>query len=99
MNGFAEELERDGRLIILKELSKQTDGRLNETMLMKVLDVFGIKRSRDWVRTQIRALAEVGAVTFTEVGSVMVPEITRAGIDHVDRRIVIEGVARPSPVH
>ena len=96
---YTEEIEHDGRLVILKELALQTDGRLNETALTRVLDVFGIKRSRDWVRTQIRAMAELGAVTFAEVGTVFVAEITRHGLDHVDRRIVIEGIAKPSPVH
>jgi hypothetical protein len=94
-----EAIEQDGRLIILKELGRQTDGRLNETLLTTVLDIYGITRSRDWVRTQIRALAELGAVTFTEQGTVFVAEITRKGIDHVDRRIVLEGVAKPSPVN
>lgn len=96
---YNEAIEQDGRLIMLKELARQVDGRLNETMLTKVLDAFGITRSRDWVRTQIRAMAELGAVTFTEAGTVFVAEITRRGVDHVERRVLIEGIARPSPVH
>ena len=96
---YNEAIEQDGRLIILKELAKQVDGRLNETLLTRVLDAFGITRSRDWVRTQIRAMAELGAVTFTETGTVFVAEITRRGVDHVERRVLIEGIARPSPVH
>ena len=96
---FDEQVQQDGRLVILKELARQTDGRLNESMLMRVLDAFGIRRSRDWARTQLRALEELGAVKLTEPGSVMVAEITRAGMDHVERRIVLEGVARPSPVN
>jgi len=96
---YNEAIEQDGRLVILKELARQVDGRLNETVLMRVLDAFGITRSREWVRTQIRAMDELGAVTFTEVGSVFVAEITRRGLDHAERRVVIEGIARPSPVH
>lgn len=90
-------VEEDARLTILKELARQTDGRLNETLITHVLNAFGHNRSRDWVRTQLNKMAELGAVTITEVGTVMIASITRAGLDHVQRRSVISGIARPSP--
>lgn len=90
-------LVADARLVILRALNERLDGRSNETVLTVVLDGFGHRRSREWVRTQLRALADVGAVTVTEAGSVLIAEITRAGVDHVERRGVIEGVAKPSP--
>ena len=90
-------LTEDARLVILKELVRQPDGALNETILVRVLDSFGHRRSRDWLRTQLRAMADVGAVTITQAGSVMIATITRAGQDHVERRTIIEGIARPSP--
>jgi hypothetical protein len=86
----------DGRLVILKELARQVDGRLNEVSLMHVLDDFAIKRSREWVRTQLRKLAELGAVRITEAGTVMIGAITTLGRNHVERREIIEGVTRPS---
>lgn len=89
-------IAENARLVILKELSRQPDGRLNDAMLEKVLDVFGIRRSRDWVRTQLRKLQELGAVHITEAGTVFVAAITRAGVDHVERRSFLEGVDRPS---
>ena len=45
----------------------------------------------------MRTLAELGAVTLREAGTVLIATITRAGIDHVERRGIIEGVLRPSP--
>lgn len=93
---YTDLLIADARLCILRELSDQVDGRLNEVGLMRVLDAFGIKRSRDWVRTQLRALDELGAVNLTEIGTVMVAALTKLGRAHVERRQVIEGVARPS---
>lgn len=98
MNDFNSFLTADARLIILRELARQNDGRLNETLLVATLDTFGHRRSRDWVRTQLRALADVGAIAVTEAGTVMIAEIRRAGLDHVERRSVLEGVAKPSPV-
>ena len=62
---FEDFMRRDARLIILKELAHQADGRLNETLLAAVLDSFGHHRSRDWVRTQLRAMDELGAVTLS----------------------------------
>jgi hypothetical protein len=90
-------MTEDARLVILKELARQPDGRLNEALLEKVLDVFGHRRSREWIRTQLNKLAELGAVVVLQAGTVLVASITRAGLDHVERRSVIEGVARPSP--
>jgi len=93
---FDEHLAHDARLVILKELARQRDGRLNESLIVKVLDLFGYRRSRDWVRTQLMAMAELGAVAVHEAGSVMVAQITRAGRDHLELRGEIAGIAAPT---
>ncbi|MCO5083070.1 MAG: hypothetical protein M9955_17225 [Rhizobiaceae bacterium] len=98
---YASFMEEDARLVILRELAKQFDGRLNETVLTTVLEAFGYRRSREWVRTQLRKLEELGAVSIRaidrpEADPILVATITRAGADHVERRSVIVGVARPS---
>lgn len=94
---YEEHLTHDARLVILKELAAQPGGRLNEVLLEKVLDVFGHRRSREWIRTQLHKLEELGALRISEVGTVLVAELMRAGLDHVERRSFIDGVARPSP--
>lgn len=88
-------IARDARLAILNELAKQVDGRLNDQAMTHVLDVIGVRRSRDWVRTQLRALAELDAVRLIDAGELLVAELTATGRDHVERRIIIEGVSRP----
>jgi hypothetical protein len=93
---YAEDLAADARLCILKELALQTNGRLNELALMRTLDTFGITRSRDWVRTQLRKMDELGAVNITEAGTVMVAALTKLGRAHIERREIVEGIARPS---
>jgi len=97
MAGYEEHITEDARLVILRSLVKQRDFTLNETILKAALDAFGHRRSREWLRTQIRKLEELEAVTVTEAGSVLVARITNAGIDHIELRGTIEGVARPSP--
>jgi hypothetical protein len=90
-------LAHDARLIVLKELSVQPSYALNETLLQAVLEQSGITRSRDWLREQLRWLAEVGAISVREVGNAKIAVLTEKGLDHVDYRIVLGGVKRPSP--
>lgn len=96
MKGYNEDMAEEGRLVILKELAIQTDGRLNEVSLTRVLDSFAFRRSREWTRTQMRKLAEVGAVRLSEAGTVLIAQITTLGRNHVERREIVDGILRPS---
>ena len=96
MSDFNSFLTEDARLVILKALAGESNNTLNETILTRVLETFGHNRSREWVRTQIAKLAELGAVKVTEAGSVLIASLTQAGLDHVQRRAFIDGVGRPS---
>lgn len=87
----------DARLVILKELVLQLDGRLNEANLEKVLDAFGYRRPRAWIKEQLREMERLGAIAVYEAGSVLVAEITRAGLEHVNLRAAIAGIALPTP--
>lgn len=97
MNDFADHVNKDARLVMLRALHAETDGTHNEILLQKILEAYGHRRSRDYVRTQIRKLEDLGAVSVIEAGTVLVASIRKAGIEHVERRAVIEGIARPSP--
>ena len=93
---FQEHMRDDARLRILQALRDQGDNRLGDAMLEHALDASGHRRSRDWIRTQLRAMAELGAVAIVTDGpSVLVVELTRAGHDHVTRRGTIEGIKCP----
>lgn len=89
-------LAEDARLVILKALAQEQNNTLNEAILTKVLETFGHTRSREWVRTQILKLQELGAVKTMEAGTVVIASLTQSGLDHVERRSVISGIARPS---
>ena len=91
-------IREHARLIILRDLAEQPDGRWNSEALREDLDGrWAINRPRDWVHGELQWLEMMGAVTLTKVASVLIGEITARGLDHVERRIVIEGVKRPSP--
>lgn len=93
---FSRHMQEDARLVILKELASQTNDTLSERILHVVIEAFGHNRSQDWLRTQLRAMADVGAIKITEQGTVLIATITAAGHDHLKRRVVIEGIARPT---
>lgn len=86
----------DARLMILRELASSSDGRSNDVVLMRVLDAYGVRRSRDWLRTQLRRLADLDALRVETIGSVAVATLRKAGRDHVEGRGLIEGVSRPA---
>jgi hypothetical protein len=91
-------IEQEARLVILRTLAEQPDQRLNSSLLQSDLaDRWAINRSRDWVHLQISALSELGGVTVLDMGSVRVASLTARGLDHVERRVVLPGVKRPSP--
>ncbi|KPN64268.1 hypothetical protein SAMN04488527_101271 [Aliiroseovarius crassostreae] len=96
-DGYSDHFNAEARLIILRALSEEKAGRLNSTMITKVLESFAINRSREYVHTQLRWLeTEAQAVILTEAGSVLVAELTQQGEDHLERRAKIEGISSPS---
>ncbi|WP_018701413.1 hypothetical protein [Amorphus coralli] len=90
-------MREEARLIILRLLNEQSNGKLASSMIQSTLDeMFGISRTREWVHQELRFLADVGAVRLTPATTIVIAEITRQGVDHVERRAVLEGVKRPS---
>lgn len=93
---FPEHMRNDARLRILQALRDQSANRLGDAMLEHHLDACGHQRSRDWIRTQLRVMADLGAVQIvTDTTAMMVVELTRSGLDHVTKRGTIEGIKRP----
>lgn len=98
MTMFSDATLKDARLRMMQGMALQSDHRLSDIMLGHVLDGWGHRRSRDYVRTQLRALEEIGALRLLGDGErVMIGELTQAGLDHVERRVILEGVKRPDP--
>ncbi len=93
---FDRGMREEARLIILRALEEQPDGRLNSELLRLALETYGISKSRDWVHDELNWLAGMSAVTIVTAGTVRVAQLTAKGADHVARRLVIEGVKRPS---
>lgn len=90
-------LVAEARLDILRELDRQPDRRLSEIMIAHSLYALGHNRSREWLRGQLRWLAEMSAVAIEEDGSVLIVSLCRTGEAHLAKRpgSRIEGVAQP----
>lgn len=92
-------IDFDARLFILKELVGQIDSHLNEISIRRVIDVkYGINRSREWIRTQLRKLEELGAIEISGGDEILIAHILPPGRNHVAERSVIDGVTRPSEI-
>ncbi len=96
MKDMAQLIREQARLVVLRALAGQVDERLNSDLLLPQLDLFGIRKDRAWLHDEMRWLADMGAVSLFEAGSILVATLTEKGRRHLDRHIAIEGVQRPS---
>lgn len=90
-------IEREARLIILRELIAQPNRSMTSTAMRTFLrDAFLIGRSREWVEDQFTFLAERKAVRVTPAGSIKIATIIERGIEHLALQSFISGVESPS---
>jgi hypothetical protein len=85
------------RLKLLVDLAEQPDHRLNSALLRRNLeDRWAIKKPIEWVHDELRWLQDMGAVSLIGSATVFIAQLEQKGLDHVENRVVISGVARPS---
>jgi hypothetical protein len=90
-------VREEARLVILRHLAEQQGYSSNSALLETALAGFGIVRSRDWLHEELRWLRDIGAVDTVEAGTVHVARLLPKGLEHVERKLTIAGVKRPSP--
>lgn len=95
MSSFDKYVTEDRRLCILRCLAGQTANTLNESILQRAAIGYGHNVSRDVIKQDLRWLAEIGAITVREVAEYLIATLTERGLDHVERRTAIDGVAKP----
>lgn len=93
---YAERWVEDARLTMLRELARQPDGRLNQTLMAATLDTFGYRWPRAQVQTEMRHLQDLGAALVEDVDGFLIASITRAGVEHLERRAFLSGISHPS---
>lgn len=95
MTSFSHFITEDRRLCILRALAAETSNTLNESILQRAAQGYGHNVSRDVIKQDLRWLTEVGAISLREVSDYLVASLTERGLDHVEKRTVIDGIAKP----
>lgn len=89
-------IREEARLIILRDLFSQPNYSNRDVYLMQELESYSIKKSREWVREEMRYLERVGAVKITTIEDLMMARLLPKAVEHLEDRIIIEGVKRPT---
>ena len=96
MKPYRDKVTEDLRLVIL-QIIERSDGETNTRILGSELPDVGHRVSADRLRTELAWLAEQGAVTLAEAGSMHVVALTERGADLAAGRTAIPGLRRPAP--
>ena len=93
---YADFLQADVRLVILRTLSELPALRGNSSVLCSILDLkYGHAVTRDKIKTELRWLEEQGLVQIDEAGAVLVATLRERGEDVARGRARVDGVNRP----
>ena len=94
---YAEMVEADRRLVILKLLQDSAGYACNEHLLGALLGSFGHLVPSDRLRTDLAWLAEQSLIQVAEVGGIEIATISQRGLDVANGRAHVPGVKRPTP--
>lgn len=96
MADYRKYVAEDCRRIILETLAREPSVTLNEHLIAAELEAHGHRKPRDYVREQIDWLDKRGAVAVREAGGVVIAQLLTKGLEHVERRELMPGVAKPA---
>lgn len=94
---YADIVEADRRLVILKVLADSAAYACNEHLLGTLVAAFGHAVTNDRLRTDLAWLAEQGLVEVRQVAGVEIATLTQRGLDVAQGRAHVPGVKRPAP--
>ena len=94
---YAEIVQADRRLVILKVLQDSAAYACNEHLLGSLLGSFGHVITADRLRTDLAWLAEQGLISVRDVGGVEIATIVQRGLDVAQGIASVPGVKRPAP--
>lgn len=95
---FADVMQEDRRLTILKGLEPAAGYRAAQFVLARWCEQFGHVVSQDRLRADLSWLAEQGLIKLETPEGVFVATLTARGLDVATGRAVVPGVAKPQLV-
>ena len=96
MSDYRKHIAEDVRRIVLETLAREPGATLNENLLSRTLEGYGHRKTMAYVRDELAWLERQKAVSLTEVGSLLIATLLTRGLEHVERRALIPGVAKPA---
>jgi hypothetical protein len=94
---FADVMDQDRRLVVLKALQAAAGYRAAQFVLQRYAAQFGHAVSVDRIKTDLSWLREQGLITLETPEQVMVATLTQAGLDVAAGLSTVPGVTRPAP--
>lgn len=94
---YADLVDQDRRLTILKALEAAVGYRAAQFVLARYCEQFGHTVSADRMRTDLTWLSEQGLIKLESPEGVFVATLTTRGLDVAAGRATVPGVARPQP--
>jgi Fe2+ or Zn2+ uptake regulation protein len=91
---FAEMINEDRRITMLRAI-ESADGALNEALLTKIVNDFGIRTSRDQIRTELNWLKEQGLIDIDDIADLYIAKLNHRGLDVAQGHVRVPGIARP----
>lgn len=93
---YAEMQRQDARLVILKELAIQKNFSLSSGMMEPALEQFAIYQDRPWIHLQLDWMANMGAITVVDAGTVKIATLAPGGRRHLKGQVFIDGIKQPT---
>lgn len=97
MTPYAQQVQQDRRLVILRLLCETPGHSSNSSIITDALEPFGHSISRDAVETDLAWLAEQGLVENEQIATVTRCALTARGYDVAKGKATVPGVKRPRP--
>jgi len=94
---YAELLQENRRLHILRTLADAPAYTANEEILVAMLAGQGVAGTQDQVTADMEWLAETGLCRLEDLGDALLGTITERGLDVARGLTAVRGVRRPSP--
>ncbi|MEQ1695981.1 MAG: hypothetical protein ABL901_09100 [Hyphomicrobiaceae bacterium] len=96
MSDYRKHVAEDVRRIVLETLAREPGATLNENLISRTLESYGHRKTVAYVRDELSWLEKQHAIALTEVGGLVIATLLTRGLEHVERRALIPGVAKPA---
>jgi hypothetical protein len=93
---YATLMRQDRRLSILRTLQGAENETANDSMVTRIVNMYGVNSTRDQVRTELLWLREQGFVAIETIDTTMVASLVERGTEIATGRATHPEITRPS---